>query len=262
MALESIFARIHPLANGSAISRSTGRGRARRAMRLSAARLSALLGERNLEVTLERTLVALMADGESAGWCNQLNIAAGVGGGVHFNRVAVDLCRLPCATFGTDVVAFAELKAWTSTDTPQAAAAELFRYAAWLSLLRSRGVSPFRDPPWDVDRPVRLYLIAPEAYFRRHGGVASAIAVLRDFETELAALKAVHQVLHAVSFAASPVVLSSDIDPPKFLQAFRRDSIERLIAEGLSTSSALAVLEPQAIPTLQQWFADALSSMS
>jgi hypothetical protein len=75
---------------------SGGRGQFRREISLSPRRLAALLAERNLEVTLEHTLIALKGDELGVKWFNQLNVAAGVGRGSRLNRAAVDLARIDC----------------------------------------------------------------------------------------------------------------------------------------------------------------------
>ncbi len=252
MALDAIYRKIQQEAAGAVVVASSMRGIRRRELALSSQRLRALLTGRNLEVTLERTLAALKSR-----WFNQLNAAGGVGGGNGFNRAAVDLGRFYVGA-GLRCVALKELKSWTATDTPREAVEEVFAYCAWLLALRRRGVSPYERDAWALDR-VQLHVIAPEEYFRSHGGVATACEVLRHAEVELAALRVTRPELSGVAVAPAPIVLARRFGEDDFVRCFDTDAVNCLLRSGRSAASALEVLRPEAIPALGEWLHDALA---
>jgi hypothetical protein len=256
MRLDAIYRQIQREADGAMVVPSSMRGIPRRELALSPERLRALLAGRDLEVTLERTLVSLKARDGSAVWFNQLNVSGGVGGGNGFNRAAVDLGRFSVRN-GKISVASKELKSWKSKDTPREAVEELFVYCGWLLALRQRGVSPYKQDVWKVDG-IQLHLIAPEKYFLWHGGMTAVCGVLRQAEAELAALRATHPELSGVSLSPAPIVLPGRLHEGSFVRCFDADAVNRLIAAGRSAVSASEVLCPEAIPTLGEWLQDAL----
>lgn len=256
MQLATIHQQVQQAGASAVVVRSTRRGIPRRELTLSPRRLRALLAGRDLEVTLERTLVSLKAGDESAVWFNQMNIAGGLGGGNGFNRAAVDLGRF-CVWDGKLWVAFKELKSWTAKDTPREAVEELFAYCCWLLALRGRGVSPYNHQAWAIDG-IRLHLMAPEKYFVRHGGAAAASSVLRQAEAELAALRTTHPELSGVSLAPAPIVLPGRLGEGAFVRCFDPNAINRLLAAGRAAASAAEVLRPEAIPAIGEWLRDAL----
>jgi hypothetical protein len=257
MRLDETHQQIQEQAASAVIVPSTMRGIPRRRLALSPRRLRALLAGRDLEVSLERTLISLKAADKSMVWFNQFNVAGGVGGGNGFNRAAVDLGRFSVLG-GKLRVEPKELKAWTSNDSPREAVEELFAYCCWLLALHRRGVSPYEHEVWKKLDGIRLHLIAPEPYFTRHRGVATACSVLRQAEAELAALRSVHPELSGVTLAPVPIVLPGRLGPVAFVRCFDPDAANRLVAAGKSAASALEVLHPEAVPTLGEWFHEAL----
>jgi len=240
------------------IAPSTRRGLLRREIRLSARRLEALLTGRNMEVTLERTIVALRMNAEGESWANQLNVGAGIGGGTALNRVAVDVARLTGA--GKQLrLSLNELKAWRSNEPPRAAVEELFAYGPWLALLRPRAVVPYNRQPWPQVDHVDMHLMAPAAYFARHGGVAATSSVLRSAETELEALRSRHAELRAVSFAPGPIVLRAGIGAAEFLNCFNSSAIRALVRTGSAAASPLDVLRTDKASELRAWVHDWLA---
>lgn len=258
MSLKSIFQAASSVVGTAAVVSSAGRGLIRRETSLSPQRLAALRSGRNLEVTLERTLIALKTSGAGEVWFNQLNVAGGVGGGSGFNRAAVDLGRI-CRHQNLLRMQLNELKGWTANDGPAAAVEELFEYAAWLALLRARGQLPYSTGHWPKIVKIELQLIAPAEYFERHGGVLLAQSTLERAESELNELRAEHAALTHISFTPMPIVLPARIGAPQFVRCFDGSGIEERVSHRSTAPSALDVLQPGKADELRKWLDDALS---
>jgi hypothetical protein len=257
MRLGNIFRTIQAPVTTGVIVPSTMRGVLRQELRLSPPRLVALLAHRDLEVTLERTLVALANRNEQEAWFNQLNVAGGVGGGNAFNRVAVDLGQVTLADRALRLH-FKELKAWNASDPPRAAIEEVFSYGALFSVLRHAGIAPYDEQPWPDVLSTRLHLIAPAEYFVRHGGVGAARQTLLDAEAELAALREVYPELAGVSFGLSPIVLPNRVRADYFVRCFDSSAVDALLQDGAKAASALDVLRPDKVEELTAWLRDGL----
>lgn len=256
MRLEAIYESVKSQATVAVIAPSAKRGILRQVVRLTPRRLDALLAERYLELTLERTIVALRITTDSDFWANQFNPAAGIGGGTSLNRVAVDLARLNRADDQVQL-SLNELKAWRSNEPPRSAAEELFAYGSWLALLRQRAVEPYDRQPWTEVDGVEMHLIAPADYFARHGGIAAASSVLRSAETELAALRSRHAELRTLSVAPAPIVLGAAIGAGEFVACFDREAMNESSSTGAGAASPVEVLRADSVPVLRAWLRQA-----
>jgi hypothetical protein len=257
MRLDEMYRHILQEADGADVVPTERRGRRRRELTLSCERLRALQDGERLEETLERTLMSLIA-GEALPWewFNQLNIAAGVGGGTRLNRAAVDLARFSMRG-GVSWAGFKELKSWTSNVPLRDAIEQLFRYCGWFLALQRRGIRPYDREGWRFGG-IQLHLLAPEIYFRNYGGIPIVRDALRRAEGELAVLRDTHPELRGVSLAQTPIVLPGRLGADEFIRCFDPDAVRRLLAAGRGAASALDVLRPDAVPELRRWLEDAL----
>jgi hypothetical protein len=238
---------------------SRGRGRRRQELRLRPGRLAVLLRGHKVEEVLQRTIVALMGTRTWEVWFNELNIAGGLGGGVAFNRVAVDLGRVtrgdPADKRCLDLF---ELKDWEGADPPAAAANQLLEYGCLFWALVRRRVSPYQNLREKL-QAVRLAVMAPAAYYQRFGCVAEAAAGLFARVHEgLEQVKAGCPELAPLSFMPIPVVLPRTFGKGAFLDCFDRQRASELIGRGQTVNSPLEVLRPDRIPLLRSWVEQAL----
>lgn len=230
-----------------------GRGELRRELCISSDRLRALRRRVRLEETLERTIVAVMPESR---WFNQFNPGAGIGG-THVNiRKAADILRVGSAGDGL-LLDFFELKEWQNPkNSPEAAALEVFEYAAWWLLLYQRRVAPY--DAWRVLQSsprVRLWLLAPEAYFEQYGGIARTEALLAQLQR--AAVSIADDPLfcdvRAIEFQPSPVVLEKTVTRTGFPEFFDPISVDGLIGCDRSAKSPLELIRPDRLGELRSW---------
>jgi hypothetical protein len=248
------------------VGRSEGRGMLRRETTLSHARLRALLKGQYLEVTLERTILALLDDIENNyRWGNQFNIAGGLGGG---NTEASDLCREGEKDRVFDLI---ELKGWKSRDQIHKTVEQVYRYFCKFWALALRNVAPF-DGLVDCLVAVRLWVLAPTQYLRpgrvslnqilgrKFGlpGMDQPEGLFKQVSENLEALKTERPELAKVSFQPNEILLDSAIGRQQFIDCFDPEKIKPLVDSNQDADSALDVLLPSKECILRDWVQNAM----
>jgi len=233
----------------------TERGILRPVLEIRPARLKALrVGYP--EQTLAKTIVALMPRSE---WFNEFNPASGAG---STRREAADIVHVGRLGKHT-ILDFFELKEWSSKESPLVAAMEVYNYALLFSLLYKHHVPPYDSWPdggRDVAR-VRVWLLAPEAYFAQFTGPREAGYMLRYLEECRRALaKDSHFIgLALLEFAPRPVVLDRSVERPDFLESFDERRINEAMARGGKADSPLILLSEGREEQLRTWIGDAFN---
>jgi hypothetical protein len=296
--LEPIYIQAHYDATKKPIIDSDGRGvfrfprtpdaKTEFSQELLSALLDAMVDDRRVETVLQRTLVALMDKQNDFRWFNELNVAGGLEG--IGPRVAIDLGRLEHADIGSPHFTnemlppffnldLFELKEWESDDTPKEASKQLFRYLSlyWSLVLRGN-VEPYEGRgDRNRVRRIRLALLAPADFFRRHGHnvepefenvlreyvaqaeLAQYTGICGAYCREMNRLRARFPDLQHVDFHPVPVVLADTISRAEFLGCFDRRAIEECLRRGRSAQSAMEILHLGQVDRLREWLGDAIS---
>jgi hypothetical protein len=236
---------------------SDSRGVFRRVLALSAPRLEALRRGQDLEVTTQRTIVALAATGPIdsedllGDFTNELQVGAGVyvptirfGVGDSGNR-RVDLARLLWEK--QVVLRLTEMKRSRASDSPRNALEQAFEGYAWIRELRQLGVTPYDLDLWPEVDHIQLEIMGPANWFARHGGVSSAIRMLSAAQGEIAQLTG----LRDVGVRQRPIVLDGCLwNAECLLRNFDSQLLEAAIRKG-GASDALEVLCPARLDGLR-----------
>jgi hypothetical protein len=265
-----------------AVVPSSGRGVIRRETRLTPERLQTVLAGRDVEVTLERTILSILQDGETSWWGNQFNVAGGVGGGTTYNRTAVDLVHVGLDQDSATVLDFIELKEWESPDDLHEVAEQVYTYFCMFWTLAQAGVEP-NCQSMEVDR-VRLWVLAPMRFFqpmvlprltetlsttllnriRARQGLPllpPAPPALKDsprrmyaqLHENLESLKQERPELAKVSFQPNEIILDSIVGRHDFMASFDHGRIQALLSQSATADSPLDVLDQAHRPQLERW---------
>ena len=239
---------------GRAINiRGKGRGILRQELKLTPARLSALLRGQKIEVTLERTIVALM-DGTIGEWWNQFNPAAGVCSG---NVQAADIIH-SVDHDGRRILDFIEAKDWDADDEPLKVALQVLRYYLMFHACHARQISPYHE--WPELALVRLWVLAPVAYIKRHRGLAEVNRTLGSVHRAIDGMRLLDLGLASLRFEPTAIVLDSSVTKDEFIGCFETAKVKKLIREGLSVSSPLNVLIDDKVEMLRGWMTRAFKA--
>jgi hypothetical protein len=286
--LREIWDRIRNQFDAQIVVASNGRGAIRREPRLSVERMQALLQGRDIEVTLERTIIAVLKDGDTHAWGNQFNVAGGVGGGNAYNRTAVDLVRLGGDLQNLVVLDLIELKEWNSPDEVPAVAEQIYTYFCMFWALALRQVEPYRG--WaELLEQVRLWVMAPKSFFEptprrlptttgsellKRLGESKGLPPLQStlppaqdtpggrfaqLHDNLEALKQDRPELAKVAFQQNEIVLGSAFSRNQFLACFDRDRLEGLVRSWAPAGSPPEVVFEGQRDALARWVNEALA---
>jgi hypothetical protein len=221
-----------------------GRGRLRQELKLSPARLTELLRARKIEVTLERTIVALM-DRTPGNWWNQFNPAAGVCAG---NVEAADIIHSADSERRLD---FIEVKDWDASDEPLKAALQVIGYFCMFIACHSKRIPPYHD--WPPLASVRIWFLAPDGYFKNHGGLAEVNRTLSAVHRAFDEMKLVNPALAGAQFKPAALVLDSSVTKKLFVDCFDAANIQSRIRQKQSVDNPRNVLLNGEIEMLRDW---------
>jgi hypothetical protein len=206
-------------------------------------------GDGEREEILERVLVWLMSSQAQGCWYNQFCPAAGLCGG---NRTAVDIARAD-GVYGGGVLDFVELKEWNpkrADAEPLWAALKVFSYYCMVKKLTALGVDPYTK--WTMPA-VRLWFMAPTAYFANFGGRESVDQQLSIFAQALARLRDEEKAVGDVIFNPAAITLDPALDLHAFRSCFDWPLIGQMILSQRDAGDPGEVLLPNMLPALRGW---------